>query len=368
MDGGSAIKTQTAALADGVFFGLPEAEYHAIPRLSASGIKNLLVSPLDFWARSWLNPRRKEDDEDTDAKLYGRAYHKRILEGREAFYAEYAAEIDPADHPGALTKQDHFKQACRDLALPVGGTNAELCARLVAAGFDKPLLPLLIEQNAKAHAGKTFLKADWVFSIELSAACIEYNPTLAKCFQGGFPEVSILWTAEVEDGRTGEIVEVPMKMRADFLKPSSIIDLKTFANKMQKPVDRAVFHDIASNRYHIQVANYLAGVEAAEALVERGMVTVASGPIPDAKWLDRFIKEPKTFTFCYQQKGVAPVAGGYTIDDARMVHMLGAGKSQIREAQLSFAAHLDHFGSDPWIVDRGMVVVDDTDIPGFAVQ
>lgn len=368
MDGGTAIKVETTTLADGVYFGLDEDVYHAQPRLSASGIKNLLVSGMDFWARSWLNPRRKEDDDDADWKVYGRAYHKRILEGREAFYAAYASEIDPADHPGCLTKQAQFKEECRRLCLPVGGTNDELVARLQAAGCDKPLLPALIAENARTNAGKIFLKADWFHTIELSAACIFHNPTLSKVFSGGFPEVSVLWTAEVQDGRTGEIVTVPMKMRADYLKTSVIADLKTFANKMQKPIDRAVFHDIASNRYHIQVANYYAGIEAAEAMVERGQVHVVSGQPPKHKWLDAFAKEPKTFVFVYQQKGIAPIAGGYTMDDAQLSQLLGAGRAQIRDAQLKFAEYLAVFGDDPWIVDYGMKVVDDTDIPGFAVQ
>ena len=36
-------------VADGFYFDLPEDDYHAIPALSASGIKNLLISNPDFW-------------------------------------------------------------------------------------------------------------------------------------------------------------------------------------------------------------------------------------------------------------------------------------------------------------------------------
>ena len=45
------IKNQTLepkALADGIYFNTPEEKYHALPRLSASGIKNILTSLPTF--------------------------------------------------------------------------------------------------------------------------------------------------------------------------------------------------------------------------------------------------------------------------------------------------------------------------------
>ncbi len=352
---------------DGVFFGLDEAVYHAIPRLSSSGIKNLLVSPMDFWARSWLNPRRKEDDDDADWKVYGRAYHKRILEGREAFYAAYASEIDPIDHPGCLTKQAHYKEECRRLCLPLGGTNEVLVARLLAAGCDKPLLHDLIEKNAAEHAGKEFLKADWFFQIEMSAACVEFDPALSPRFKGGFPEVSILWHDEVLT-TDGEVIEVPMKARVDYMKPREFSDLKTLANQMQKVLHRAACQEIANRKYHIQIAVYYRAIEAAQEMVERGKVQVLSGPAPKHAWLDEFAKHPKLGSFVFQQKGVAPNAIGISLDDSRAVLTFGNARDQIREAQLAYVANLDHFGADPWIVSQGMKMADDTDFPAYMVQ
>ncbi len=91
---------------EGVFFGMAEDHYHAVPALSASGVKNLRMSPLDFYMRApWLNAHYEADNdepEDSFAKVLGRAYHKRILEGREAFIACYAPAFDPSAHKGAL--------------------------------------------------------------------------------------------------------------------------------------------------------------------------------------------------------------------------------------------------------------------------
>ena len=103
--------------APGIHFGLPESDYHAVPALSNSGIKWLMVSPMDFWARSWMN--EKYEHETTSFMDIGTAYHARIVEGREAFYARYAAALDPADHPDVPRTQDELKDLCRELELPV---------------------------------------------------------------------------------------------------------------------------------------------------------------------------------------------------------------------------------------------------------
>src|SRR3990167_4707282 len=70
--------------APGVVFGMPAATYHDDPSLGASDLKRLLRSPADFWWFSKLNPNR-EPTPDSPAKLKGRALHKLILEGPEAF-------------------------------------------------------------------------------------------------------------------------------------------------------------------------------------------------------------------------------------------------------------------------------------------
>lgn len=67
----------------GLHFNLPEETYHAIPVLSSTGIKDLLMSPVDFLARSWMNtePEDADEEDDKDLKKIGHAYHARILEG-----------------------------------------------------------------------------------------------------------------------------------------------------------------------------------------------------------------------------------------------------------------------------------------------
>ena len=42
-------------LREGIFFGMPEDLYHALPCHSSTGFKNLLISAPDFFFNSRLN-------------------------------------------------------------------------------------------------------------------------------------------------------------------------------------------------------------------------------------------------------------------------------------------------------------------------
>lgn len=356
-------------LDDGIYFGLGEATYHAQNRLSTSGIKNLLVSPMNFWAPSWLNPnRRTDDDESPEWAIKGHAYHCRICEGKAAFNQRYVCEIAPADFPGALVKQDQLKAECKRLGLPVSGTKEALSDRLRQFGCQNVWAD--IEQKyADDNKDKTLMPREWLFDIEIGAACVEKHPTLSKCFQGGYPEVSVFWTATVEvfDEATGvlESVEIPMKCRFDYLKPAAITDLKTFANQQKKPIERAVFYDIAVRKYHIQAAVYYQGADAATQFIKDGKVTVI-GERPSEGWLKKCAESEKTFVFVHSQKGIAPVAIGNIMP--RHLGLVSVGKVQVEEAMRLYHSCMKKFGDAPWILDRPLNEIDDMQIPGFATE
>jgi len=366
MDGGI-----QASLADGLYFSLPEDVYHAQPRLSASGIKNLLVSPMDFWARSWMNPNKPgvTEDDEPEWAIKGKAYHKRVCEGREAFYASYAPEMDANAHPKALKTVDDLKNALKEAGEPISGNKPILIARLLEKCPDAQILEMLERDHAKKHAGKILIPPDWFRDIEIAAACIEKHPTLSKCFQGGQPEVSILYTADVErnDG-SGEVVRVPMKARLDFLKAGAIVDFKTYSNKMMKPIDRAVYFEMAARKYHLQAAVYYAAMEAACAHIDAGNIQYCGSDeqCPSKEWLKAVRCTEKKFVWVLQQKGIAPVACGYVMP--AYLGIISVGQAQVREAQQLFMDCLSTFGTDPWVMDREMQEIADNDIPNFATE
>lgn len=277
----------------GVYFGLDEEEYHAAHALSASGIKWLRISPLDFWARSSMNPDREPEGDDSAAKVIGKAYHKRIVEGRAAFVASFAPEVDPKDYPNALRTVDEIKEAIEALkAKPKGKNKGDLIAQLTSLDPSAKVWSLIEADHAAIHDGKTMLPADLIRRIEISAAMIEKHPDLRKAFSGGYPEVSIFWT----DPEYG----IPMKARLDYLKRAAVVDLKTFENVNGMPIDKAIARTVANYKYHIQAKLYLEAVRQAKRLIREGKVF---GEVEPA-FLDALQKsDGHTFMFVFQQKG-----------------------------------------------------------------
>lgn len=339
---------------EGIYFGLPEEEYFADPSLSQSSMKWLLVSPMDYWARSAMNPDRPEDENTTFMDL-GKAYHARILEGREAFKARFAPEIDPADYPDALRTAEEIKGLLKELELKTSGNKPELIDRLLEADPTVKIWDRLVSEWRELQGDRTLIPSEHVRRIEIAAAMIENHPQLCKAFTGGVPEVSIFW----RDQEYG----VPLKCRVDYLKIGATVDLKSFSNKLNKPIDRAVVQVMASMRYHMQSSHYDEAVEQGREFVRRGKVFGAA-----PAWLDKFAafpREDRKFLFVFQQTGPAPVARGYIMPRG-LVHE--CGRLSVRECVRQWKECYDTFGTDPWIDMSNITEFEDEQFPVWATE
>ena len=340
----------------GVYFGMPEDEYHRAFALSATGIKHLRISPLDFWARSPLNAERAA--EESEARIIGRAYHKRIIEGEAAFEAIYAAELDPAEYPEALRTNEELKTAIERAGGPAAklGTmrKAELIARLLQYDPGALVWDRLVAAHQERHAGKIRLPALAIGRIEIAAAMIEKHPQLSKAFSGGMPEVSVFW----HDENTG----VPCKARFDYLKPRAIVDLKSYENTIGLPVRKAIARCVANYRYHIQAAFYLEGAKAASELVAEGRVFGIVDP-----GFPRALAEAQErhFLFVFQQKGPAPLARGMVLAPGLT---LDIGREEIAEATHLFAHCWRTYGADPWLDTSEIETFDSTEFPAYIAE
>lgn len=340
--------------ASGVYFGMSEEEYHGALALSASGIKWLRVSTLDWWARSPLNLDR-EEEEDTEAKTIGKAYHKRIIEGREAFDAAYAATIDPTEYPDAIRTIEDLKQGIADCGGPTKGLSGlrkdALIERLLDLDPSAQIWDRLVADHASSCGEREQLPAKLMHKIEIAAAMIERHPDLSKAFTGGRPEVSIFW----RDEQTG----TPMKARLDYLKSRAIVDLKSFDHQ-GRPIDKAIARSVAAYKYHIQVRFYLDAVTQAKRLIRAGHVYGET----DADYLSSIAaSESHTFMFVWQAKGVAPLARGKVMPPGLT---LSNARDEIDYAKHVWARCWEAFGpDDPWLDTAGISTFDDTDFPAF---
>jgi len=326
---------------NGIYFDMPENDYHAIPRLSASGIKNLTVSPLTFWSRSWMNTER--EDKDDEFRLKGRAYHARVCEGVDAFRLRYVYNINKADHADALDTNEQLKAKCKELGLPVSGNKDELIQRILHVAPREKIWANVQAEFAQLHAGKTILPGHWVRDIEVGATFIEKHPTIQHVFTGGRGEVTLLWTHNftATDGSDRPLA-VKMKSRIDYLKQRLIVDFKTYSNPLDMPPSRAITRAVASGQYFLQAAVYYRAVDAIAAL---------TGAEPN----------DRQFLFVFQGTGDDKMPRARVMP--RELAWVDLGFRKFDAACELYVDACEKFGSDPWVVEETPETFADEDFP-----
>ena len=353
---------QPQTITPGIYFGMPADLYHAIPALSASGIKNLLVSAPDFYFNSWLNPLREEDAEDDDGKewkRFGTASHMRILEGKEMFYQHYCVEFVAPE--GCLDTKEDLKKYCDDngIETKVSWSKPKFIEAIRMAGHSPLIYAVEEEIYYRATGGKIQLKQRELRRIEIAAAMIENHPQLQHCFNGGYPEVSVIWE---RDG-------LFFKCRFDKLKMRAAIDLKTFTNRRNKPIDKALYEAMGGLKYHIQASIYSEGFDQAVKFAREGTYVTYSvnryGPSPD------FIKglaeaDGCEFYFVFQKKGGAPLARGKKF--IKLSRIDDAAKASIDQAIALYHENLAKFGTGVWVDDTPITDFEDDLFPTYATE
>lgn len=289
MDGFAAVtvKFPETTFPDGVYFGLPFGDYLAERRLSFHGCKDLLISPLTYWT-NYMDPDR--EDKDSKAKLIGRAFHTRVLEGEAEFKTRFA--VKPEKDPDYIDGGDDIKARCGELGLKKNGKIMDMCERILEADPSALLWPVFMRDFMKQNEGKDWLTEDEWRNIERPARMIAIHPYASKAFLGGYPEVSIFWTDPEHGAR--------MKTRVDYLKVKDLIEVKGFSNPMEKDIDAAVAHTVGSKKYLMQGRVLLEGVKHAKEFARKGLVHGN----PDPEWIKEFAStENHTLSWVLIQQG-----------------------------------------------------------------
>lgn len=355
---------------DGIHFDMSEEEYHAVPRFSASGVKRMLISPLDFYMSSWMNPERKE--RTSPALALGKAYHKLILEGEEAFDAAYSVEPNRADYEGILACGDDYKAFLKEHGEKQSGTNAELIARIRAVDADVPIWTLILREFNDDLGDRLSLSlSDWA-QIQRARFIICNMPSAKKAFGNGAPEVSIFWTQK--DG-------IKMKARLDYMQAKTVLDVKSFANIMEKDVVSAVTSAIGRHRYDVQAVIYVDGIESVKKLYAEKGDAIVSGEPPahlSRHWLAGAMDAPThRFFFVFLQTGDVP---NLIIREFRRAELYGGGGMTMNAYWTNAAAAyrnscekyrrcMVEYGPDvPWVTDYGIRSFVDQDFPLWLLQ
>jgi len=372
----------------GIYFGMPEEEYHALPALSSHGIRDVASSPMLYWSRiPFLSEiaRKRKAERDEKERLHhtiGKAYHCRIMEGVDAFNQRFAVWLSEEDCKGALESTEQIKAAITAAGhkpytqvfdrMPDStdeykrsAKKADWIRQLLDIDPDARILDKLNEQHAARHRGKSFITDEAYEQIEIAAKMIEADPEVRHAFTGGHAEVVLIWFCPV----TG----VPMKARCDYLKLKAVVDLKTVANQQGRSIERAIAHEVANYRYVIQPSVYVEGVEVVRKLVREGtaQVTVWNRDGQDAAavmaWAAEWARsEECEWLWVFQQKGDAPITRGVWYP------LRGSTRSVtdeiVRKMKRKFLFFSEHFGVDPWLDVAPIYDMADEDLPPWATE
>lgn len=306
-----------APLADGIYFGLDEKTYHADLALGSTDMKRLYYSPADYWFESGLNPLREDDESKvTPALLRGRAVHRFVLEGRDAFLSEYA----PTEFPGNIK-----------------------------AGKD--------EREAIAARGMIPLPRKDYDRVLQSGTMIRANRYLAEAFSDGRSEVSVFWTDERVPGSP-----IRKKARFDFLKWGGIVDLKSITNTMGIEFPRCCRNAIAQRDYPIQAVHYCEGRQTMAAHVAAGRVYGEH----DADWLTAVAQKEKfAFTWVFWQAEGAPLTWGAPLSYPDNP-IFDVARNFARRADENYRACMQVFGlHEPWVSAEPLAELDISDLPAW---
>jgi hypothetical protein len=290
---------------NGIYFGLDFEEYRSIERLSKSGIKQLLISPADYWADSYLNPSPKrltpqQQKTREMAKLLGQAYHCARLEP-DQFHDRYVREISHADFAnieGFLVTGTDMGSQLEGMGEKKSGSVAEQAERLRLAGYAGPIWQIELAAWEANRGGRIALPAEAFDQIEIDMLRIAAVPSVHATLSDGFAEVSILYDCP----DTG----LPMKARLDWLRADGWVEFKSFANPNGKQLEQCLMDAIKYNRYYIDVAAYHEAVETirtGENAICRGEFTAAH-----AVMIDDISQSPVPLPhrLIFQQKGGVP--------------------------------------------------------------
>jgi hypothetical protein len=321
----------------GIYFDMDEEAYHAHPALGSTDIKRLLTGPSEFhW--HWSGNPEPEEEEDADHFTFGKAVHKHVLEGAQAFSARYASK---PEGDNVLVTADDMRAWLRARGLLEKGTKEAMADRILALDPGVVIQDRMLER-LKAD-GKHILSADAYRRIVMASAYITKNANLARSFEGGHREVSVFWI------RRG----IRMKAHFDYLRVikweerrcAVISDLKSFSRaKPGQPIEQAI-HEAAAGYKH-QAAHYFDGLYHAKRHIKEGLV---HGSTED-DWLQRVAtSQTALFAFVFFKSQGAPFSQAVVLQPKNPLIETYA-RPDIERALDTFQLYYDTFGAEgPWI-------------------
>lgn len=331
-----AIKYPECSFEEGIYFGLPEEEYHAAKALSCSGMKKLLVSELQGW--NYLVNPYKEEDADSNAREYGKAAHRYILEPETFNDAYFSVPDDAPTKP--TSRQINAKKPSPDSIYAI-----------------RYWQTLMFENK-----GKRIIKKEWLEDFKAAHEMLQYYPEIKDTFKGGYPEVSIFLKQN----------DIMFKCRIDYLTPFGVEDLKTFSNSRDKTIDEAIKSSIIYEKYNLQYYIYSNLLKEAKKRLRAGKLKIF-GEVKEQFLHDLADHKEINFNLVFQESS-AP----YETRKIGLIKSFAEGstpnvywsnaENMFKKAVERYSDGFRKYGNKPWIGDTTSYILSDEEIPNIIYQ
>jgi hypothetical protein len=246
---------------------------------------------------------------------------------------------------------DDMKRWLHLRGFAVSGKKDELTKRVLNADPNAPVWDEIVRKAETLADGRIVLAPDVYDSVSISSKMITKNPSCAKAFTNGYPEVSVFWTDEHG---------VRLKARMDYLRLRAVVDLKSFRSWRNVPKTQAIRDAIRNYNYDIQAAHYCDARQKIAGLIEAGSV---KGEVHSA-WLDRFVEladQPFRYVWIFYQAEGAPIALRRDYLPEAPYHE--RAQFEIRTALEAYRRNMNVFGTDIWVDVSEPEVMADEDMP-----
>lgn len=311
------------------------SDYYSLPGLSASGLKDLSISPLRYWHK-WINPER-EITPPSDAMILGTALHCKVLEPGKFNQRFCLAFRPPEDCLRTVAEMREWLKS--EGGKPTGTLRADIMTQVLLHDPMAPVYDILKDQWDEANGDKTALSEVFVLAIDGMAEALLEEPEVARILASGEAEKAY----QVKGPH-----DVPLKAKMDWVTHSCTFDLKTFATRRDESIDREVSQIVWHRGYWRQAYFY--------SLV-RAIAEGDGNPQKAPPFVFAFVESTPPHEVRIRQ--MAPKVGG-------MVNMLWEhARVQVDALIELYAECMDEFGERPWRYARTIEPLSDEDCPAL---
>ena len=356
---------------EGIYFDMPEEEYHKIPYFSRGGCEYMVFDPSgeEYWHNSSMNPEYMPI-EQTPAMALGAAIHCMVLEPRrfDGLYVKRPT-LESFQGKEVFKTSEDIKAFLDSVGEKKTGKKEDLIAR--ALPYLDPKTHIIWDnviedfENTIADGEKREISENNAKILKGIREAVKRRKNMTELLNKIRSEITIIW----KDEMTG----LMCKCRLDGARPEAIIEVKSYSVKnKKKSLKKTLADTISYDMYNLQFYVYKTALETIIKKIKIGKAKVF-GDV-DKQWLDEFLEYPNKQFFILYFRTQAPFQCEYkeleraAVNDAtanvyysqaQMLWEFG-----ITNCKRCFQVH----GVNRWIGEKDGDVLSDEDVPNIIYQ